>query len=271
MRTIKKILPLVAICFFTTSHAQFWKKITKRAERAAEEAVERKVEEKAARETEKTFDTVFNNKGKLFKKKKASKLDSYSFTHRYVMELISENDSTEIIYYLTNDHEYMASSFKMKNAQEFFTVMDLPNTAVHTFMNLGNKKSMSSFKIDLEEVDEAEMNINEFTITTTGQTKEIIGYQCEEYQVTGPQLSGKIWVTQDAGISIQKAFSRLQSKKIKGLKGMNQSWTSMVDGLVLEMKMIDYSQRNPEPIHMICTSLEETEFNIYTADYENQF
>lgn len=271
MKNIKGITLLIALCFCTTSNAQFWKKITKRAEQAAEEAVERKIEEKAARETEKTFDTVFNNKGKLFKKKKASKLDSYSFTHRYVMELISENDTTEITYYLTNDHEYMASSFEMKNAQEFITVMDLPNSAVHTFMNLGNKKSMSSFKIDLEEVDEAEMNMDEFVIAITGQTKEIIGYQCEEYQVTGPQLSGNVWVTQDAGITVQKAFSRLQSKKIKGLKGMNQSWTSMIDGLVLEMKMIDYSQRNPEPVKMVCTSLKESSFNINTIDYENQF
>lgn len=271
MKNRKPIVLIILMCFVTIGNAQFWKKVKDRAKQAVEETVERKVAEKTERETEKTFDTIFNNQGKIFKGKKAKKLGSYSFSHQYVMAIVSDNDSTEITYYLTNHHEYMASSFEMSKAQEFITVMDLPNSAVHTFMNLGDKKSMSTFKIDLEEVDEVEMNMNEFTMESTGQTKSIIGYPCEEYQVTGPQLSGTIWVTQNAGITIQKAFSRLQSKKIKGLKGLDPSWTSMVDGLVLEMKMIDYSQRNPEPLHMICTSLEETEFNIYTADYENQF
>lgn len=271
MKIMKIITMIVLFGLTAQGNAQFFKKLKDRAKEAAEQTIERKVAEKTERETDKAFDTIFNNQGKIFKGKKANKLDGYSFSHQYVMEIVSDNDTTEITYYLTNDNEYMASSFEMKNAQEFITVMDLPNAAVHTFMNLGDKKSMSSFKIDLDEVDEVEMNMNEFTISSTGQSKSIIGYPCEEYQVTGPQLSGKVWVTQDAGITIQKAFSRLQSKKIKGLKGMNQSWTSMVDGLVLEMKMIDYSQRNPEPLHMICTSLEETEFNINTADYENQF
>ena len=271
MKTLKGILLLVTLCFCTTGNAQFWKKITKRAERAAEEAIERKVEEKAARETEKTFDTVFNNKGKLFKKKKAEKLPNYKFSHQYVMEVISENDTTDITYYLTNKNAYMGSSFTAGKNQEFLTVMDLPNAAIHTFMDFGDRKTSSSIRIDLEEVEEVEMNRNEFTISATGQSKEIVGFLCDEFQVTGPQLSGKIWVTQEADISFQKAFTQLKSKKIKRLKGMNPSWTSMVDGLVLEMKMIDYSQKNPEPIKMICTSLSETDFSINTADYENSF
>ena len=271
MTTKKGVLLLVTLCFFTTSNAQFWKKITKRAEQAASDAVERKVEEKAARETEKTFDTIFNNQGKMFKGKKAKKLDNYSFSHQYVMEVISDNDTTDITYYLTNEHAYMGSSFTGGKDQEFVTVMDLPNSAIHTFMDLGGKKSMSSFKVDFEEVDEAEMNMNEFTIDATGKTKEIIGYPCKEYLVTGHHLSGRVWVTEDADISVQMAFSQLKSKKIKRLKGMNQSWLSMIDGLALEMKMMDYSQKNPKPIKMICTWLGESEFSINTADYENPF
>ena len=271
MKTIKFFTVLLLFGIITPTNAQLWNKLKKRATQAAEDAIERKVEEKAARETEKTFDTVFNNKGKLFKKKKAVKLEGYTFTHKYTMEVITENDTTDITYYLTNEYEYMGSSFVMGEDQEFLTVMDLPNSAIHTFMDFGDRKTSNSIKIDLNEVDEVEMNSNEFTVSATGKSKDIIGFTCEEFQVTGPQLSGTVWVTQEADISFQKAFTQLKSKKIKRLKGMDQSWVSMVDGLTLEMKMIDYSQRKPKPIKMICTSLHEYPFSITTADYENPF
>ena len=271
MRNLKGVLLIASLCVFTTSNAQFFKKLKKRAQEAAERAVERKVEEKTERETEKAFDTIFNNKGKLFKNKKAEKLDSYHFTHQYTMEVISEKDTTEITYYLTNEDEYMGSSFTAGKNQEFLTVMDLPNAAIHTFMDFGNRKTSSSIRIDIEEVKEAEMNSNEFTISATGKSKEIVGFICDEFQVTGPQLSGTIWVTQEADISFQKSFTQLKSKKMKASKGIDQSWVSMVDGLALEMKMIDYSRKNPKPIQMICTSLEELEFTIITEDYENPF
>lgn len=271
MKKIKMVLLIAALSFSTVSNAQFWKKLTKKAEAAAKDKIAQKVEEKTAKETEKTFDTVFNNKGKLFKKKKAEKLPTYKFTHQYIMEVISEKETIDITYYLTNQDEYMGSSFTAGKDQEFFTVMDLPNSAIHTFMDFGDRKTSSSIQIDLDEVEDAEMNSNEFTISATGKSKEIIGYICEEFQVTGPQLSGTVWVTQEADISFQKAFTQLKSKKIKRLKGIDQSWVSMVDGLTLEMKMIDYSQKNPKPIKMICTSLRETNFSIEIADYNNSF
>ncbi len=271
MRNLKGVLLIASLCVFTTSNAQFFKKLKKRAQEAAERAVERKVEEKTERETEKAFDTIFNNKGKLFKNKKAEKLDSYHFTHQYTMEVISEKDTTEITYYLTNEDEYMGSSFPTKKTQEFITVMDLPNSAIHTFMDFGDRKTSNSIKIDLDEVSPEKGQYEDFTINDTGNTKTIIDYQCHEFQITGPQLSGKVWVTQEAGISFQKAFTQLKSKKMKASKGIDQSWVSMVDGLALEMKMIDYSRKNPKPIQMICTSLEELEFSIITEDYENPF
>ncbi|MBT8195845.1 MAG: DUF4412 domain-containing protein, partial [Bacteroidia bacterium] len=255
----------------TPGHSQIFKKLSKRAKEAAEQTVERKVAEKTERETEKTFDTIFNNQGKLFKNKKVTPAESYSFSHTYIMEVISGKDTTDITYYLTNENEYMGSSFQMRDDQEFITVMDLPNSAIHSFMNLDGQKSCTSIKIDLDDVSDTELNANKFSISPTGQTKKIIGYDCQEYQVTGPQLSGKVWVTQDADISFQKAFTQMKSKKMKLNKGVDQSWVSMIDGLALEMKMIDYSRKNPESIYMLCKDIRETDFSINTSEYQNQF
>ncbi|MGJ8744371.1 DUF4412 domain-containing protein [Polaribacter sp.] len=268
MKTIKLIVTIITLLFVTQGQAQFWKKIVKKAEKVAEEVVERKVEEKAAKETEKGFDSVFNNQGNLFKRKKVKVAENYTFTHQYVMEITSDKNTTDITYYLTNENEYMGSSFTAGKDQKFITVMDLPNSAIHTFMDLGGHKTMNSLKIDLEDVGNMQTNTSDFTIVATGQTKEIIGYQCEEFQVTGPQLSGKVWVTNQADISFQKAFTQLKSKKMKLTKGMDQSWVSMVDGLTLEMNMIDYSRKKNKSVKMICTSLSKSDFSINTSQYQ---
>lgn len=52
---------------------------------------------------------------------------------------------------------------------------------------------------------------------------------------------------------------------------MDQSWVSSVDGLALEMKMIDYSQQNSKPIKMICTHLSERAFSSNTKEYEKPY
>lgn len=271
MKTIKIITVLLFLGLSIPGNAQFFKKLKKKAKEAAELTVERKVAEKTERETEKTFDTVFNNQGKLFKSKKVKPLERYTFSHSYTMEIISEKDTTDITYYLTNEHEYMGSSFTAGKNKEFITVMDLPNSAIHTFMDLGDNKTISSVKIDMEDLDGENMEQSDYSISPTGQTKKIIGFECQEFQVTGPQLAGTVWVTQEADISFQKAFTQLKSKKMKLNKGVDQSWVSMVDGLALEMKMIDYSRKNPKPIRMVCKDISETDFSIDTTEYQNPF
>ncbi len=271
MKIIKIIMVLIFLATSTQGNSQFFKRLSKKAKEAAEKTIERKVAEKTERETDKTFDTVFNNKGKLFKNKKTVKLDSYTFSHQYIMEVISEKDTTDITYYLTNEDEYMGSSFTMGKDEKFITVMDLPNSAIHSFMNLGDKKSMTSMKIDLEDVTDAEIDASDFSISPTGQTKKIIGFKCQEFQVTGPQMSGIAWVTQEADISFEKAFKQLKSKKIKAIKGMDKSWLGRIDGLALETRMIDYSSKKPILIKTICTSLTEIDFSINTSEYEKPF
>lgn len=146
--------------------------------------------------------------------------------------------------------------------------MDLPNSAIHSFMDMGGQKSMTSIKVDFNEFDKDELNTSKVNVVSTGQTKKILGYLCEEFQVTGPKLSGKVWATQETDISFQKAFSQRASKKRKNNKGIDQSWFNMVEGLILEMNMIDYSRKKPKPIKMECTKLSKQKFTIETELYK---
>ncbi len=255
----------------TATQAQFWKNLSKKAQEAAERTVERKVEEKSEREAEKSFDSVFNNQGKLFKGKKAAPAAMYTFTHIYSMDIVDGKRTTAVRYYLNIEQPYFGTSTVTEDGGQMVTVLDIPEQTAHTFMDMGDSKTIMSFGLDLEgEVDET-MDQASMEITITGNTKEILGYQCEEYQVTGPDHEGTLWVTQEASVSFSDAFVNLKSDKSQSNSGLNQAWMSMVDGLVLEMTMTDTTRKKPTTIQMICTDLQESEFSIDPSQYSKAF
>ena len=263
---IKALLLIAALCFSANSNAQFWKKLKKRAEEAAKETVAMKVEEKTARETEKTFDSVFNNKGKLFQGKKVAPSENYSFTHIYEMAIVSDKDTMPITYYLTNSGKYMGFSSKIGKGQQMLTVLDASKKTAYLFMEMGGKKTITSMPLDFEEAVEEEKDMNAAQVTATGRAKDILGYSCSEYEVISDDFEGAIWVTQDADITFSNAFDTLKQKRKS--KGPSQNVLKLIDGLTLEMDMTDTSKKNPKPVKMICTSLLKSDFTIDTSQYQ---
>lgn len=267
MKTIKFLLIMLISCTVTQGNAQFLKKLKKSAQEAAERTVERKVEKKTERETEKTFDSIFDNKRGVFNEKKEAPAEAYAFTHAYEMDIISEKDTTHVTYYLTNVDEFMGSAIQMKENEQMITVMDLPRKTAYNFMDFGANKSMMSIGIDFEKVAENQTD-KDVLIEATGNTKDILGYECEEYQVAGEDFKGTIWVTHEAEISFSDAFGKTKKNKNQGV---NQAWMGMVEGLTMEMNMTDTSKKKPKIIKMQCTRVDPTDYIIYTSDYENTF
>lgn len=271
MKTLQTLSLILAICFSTNANAQFLKKLKQKVSEATERTIERKVEEKTEKETEKAFDSTFNNQGKLFKGKKEAPADFYQFSYKYVMEITQKDEPTELIYYLTDQGQYLGSSVEMKENEQMLTVLDLTKKTAYSFMDLGDSKSMMSFPLDFEKVTDNTVENTEMTIEATGNNKVILGYNCDEYKVQGENSQGTIWVTQEAPISFSDAFSKINTNKIKSAKGVNQAWMSMVEGLTLEMNMTDTSKKKPSNIVMRCTALDPTDFTIETANYKKMF
>ncbi|MGB5437988.1 MAG: DUF4412 domain-containing protein [Maribacter sp.] len=267
MKTIKFLLIMLISCTVTQGNAQFLKKLKKSAQEAAERTVERKVERKTEQETGKTFDSIFDNQGGLLNGKKEAPAKTYAFTHAYEMDIIAEKDTTHVTYYLTNVDEFMGSALQMNENEQMITVMDLPRKTAYNFMDFGANKSMMSFGLDFEKVVENQTD-KDVLIEATGNTKEILGFECEEYKVAGEDFNGTIWVTHDAEISFSDAFGKTQKNKNKGV---NQAWMSMVEGLTMEMNMTDTSKKKAKKIKMQCTEVNPTDYIIYTSDYENSF
>lgn len=273
MKSLKAILFILIIFIAPNSNAQLLKKLTKKATEASERTLERKVEEKTETETEKAFDSTFNNQ-KQTKNKKSSSFNisaskvapaaNYNFSHKYVMQVKSDKNETILNYYLTNSGDYLASSVPDKNGNEDMkTVMDLSRKTMYMFMENKGDKSQMSMSLDLEEIADDASEETNVKVTPTGKTKTILGYVCQEYKVVGDDLNGSIWVAPNAEISFAKSFYNIKAKK-----GMDQSWMKMLNGLTMEMNMVDTSKQKPQNMSMTCIALEKIKLNIHSEDYK---
>ncbi|MEX0289438.1 MAG: DUF4412 domain-containing protein [Flavobacteriaceae bacterium] len=269
MRNFKSIIAVLLICLAANANAQIFKKLGKKAERAAERALERKVAEKTRRTTESAFDSVFNNKGKIFTQNKQQPAANYSFTHNYEMDVVIKNDTTHLAYFLSNKEEFMASVSNIKENERMTTLLDIPRKTVYNFMERGDTKSMMSIGIDLEKMASNKSEQNEIQIKATGNSKNILGYQCEEFYVVGDDFEGDIWVTREVDISFSDAFANIE--KGNKSKGLTQNWMSMANGLTLAADIWDTSKQKPVRIRMLCTHIGETDFTISPSDYKQSF
>lgn len=273
MKTIQLILLVFCLGFFSQGHTQILKKLGNKAKKAAERTLEKKVEQKTEKETEKVFDSTFNNQGTTKKKEErtynssVSKVDpaaNYNFSHKYVMQVKSDKNETVLNYYLTNSGNYIGSSVPDKKGnQDVITVMDLSRKTLFMFMENKGDKSQMSMNLDVGDVANDAMEETNVKVTATGNTKTILGYSCQEYKVVGNDLNGSVWIAPTADINFSKSFYNIKSKK-----GMDQSWMKMLNGLTMQMDMVDTSKRKPQNMSMTCIALEKIKLNIHTADYK---
>jgi len=273
MKTIKLIPIILSLLLSYNSEAQLLKKFKKKVSEAVERSIERKVEEKTEKETEKAFDSTFNNQSKTKKSKKNSPLltasnvapaASYNFSHKYVMQVKSNKKISTLNYYLTNSDDYIGSTIPNKKGKEdVITVMDISRKTMFMFMENKGDKSQMAMKLNLEEMTEDAIEETDVKITPTGKTKTILSYECQEYKVVGNDLNGSVWVAPNADISFAKSFYNIKAKK-----GIGQSWMKMINGLTMEMNMVDTSKRKPQNINMTCIALEKIKRNINTENYK---
>lgn len=277
MKTLQTLLAIIIIGFSTTTEAQIWKKLTKKAEKAVEKTLEKKVEQKAERETDKAFDSTFNNSSK--KKKKNSipfspmgsnktPESTYRFTHKYVLEMKSNNHTNEIIYYLNSHGDYNASTIPDTRGTNMINVMDMKNKAMFMFMeNNGAKQLMAmDFDMDIEDMADNAIEETEYSVKPTGRSKTILGYNAKEFETKGKDMHGTVWITNDVDISLFKAFSNEKTKK-----GIDKSWMKNMNGLLLEMTITDTSKRKPKVITMTCKEITKQNLTIDTSQYKKMF
>lgn len=100
------------------------------------------------------------------------------------------------------------------------------------------------------------------TITKTGNTKKILGYNCEEYLIQDEKHKSNVWITTE----IKLDYTKL-SKAIGGQKG-SASGSSEFDGQGMMMEMTSYNKKGEAETHMIMTEYKEETTTKSLSEYK---
>ncbi|WP_025741473.1 DUF4412 domain-containing protein [Aquimarina pacifica] len=275
-KNLSLLFVILSIIFWSPdANAQFFKKLKEKAEKAAERAIEKKVEQKTEKETEKAFDSTFN-RGSASKKNKnvlgVSKVQpasSYLFTHKYVMNLEIDKNTTTFDYYLIEDKEYMGFKVPGQEASGMFGVIDMSRSAMFSFMNNGGQQIYIATNMNPDEIANENLNRSKPKVTKTGKTKNILGYSSYEYLIKSDEFDGIAWITEDAEVEFSNYYSA-KNRKSKA-SDINDLWKDLPEGLVMEMDITDISQKKPTTIKMKCLALEKEALTIDTSSYKSMY
>ncbi|NMM46966.1 DUF4412 domain-containing protein [Marinigracilibium pacificum] len=172
--------------------------------------------------------------------------------------------------YFSENTEMFAISVAMddNNApEETIMVYDKPDKKMHMLMTSKGEKTAMSIPFNPDKIDEMTEDIvsDDYKIEKTGNTKKILGYNCEEYKFSSDDGTGSVWITDETGIS---------GKKIAGLLGMggkgknkNPFVGAQPDGLMLESHG---TTEKGEKYHMLATDIKlDGPITISTEGYKS--
>ena len=272
MKLIKILLTIIIFSISINTNGQFLKKLKEKAKQKVEREAERRAQRRVDKKIDKVYDkaeekideTVTIDKNKDGEAVTSSKI--FNFTHIYNMQMIDHKNKTiDFEYYLKNNVNYLAVNFpNMKN--KMISIMDMDKGKNIMLMENGDQKTQMTMKFNFKStVEEANKDI---TIEKTGASKKILGFTCYEYKVNGKDFNSNVWVTTEAGISFPKGFQGNGGKK---MKNQNNNWMFDMDGMVLEMTIVDTSRKKPRTSTMICTKLAKETITIDTSAYKKMF
>ncbi|WGK64042.1 DUF4412 domain-containing protein [Croceiramulus getboli] len=266
---MKRLVTLLIILTFSTSHGQFLKKLGNKALKSAERTIQRKVEHEASKKTNKMMDDIFKKEDTDSNDSANSDEFTYHFKSYYTMQIVQKKDTLLSTIYWGDDDHILGSRITLDTDQKVFSIIDLNQNLIHNLMDFGNQKTRTSMRFSPNEISQFTAQ-GEIKIEPLDKLKEILGYTCTGYSVQGDDYSGIVWVTEDSDIGHPEGLANLQKDKTQQ-SGINLQWMNHFDGLALEVDMTITNKRKPQRVLMRCVELGTIALQINTAYYKNTF
>ncbi|MEM8764388.1 MAG: DUF4412 domain-containing protein [Bacteroidota bacterium] len=261
MRTLT-ILTILLVYPTINLQSQFLKKLGDKAKKAAERTVERRVENETSEETDKALDKVIEGKPE-----EAASTTIFNFTDYMVMEIIDKKNSLITKYRVGATQGVFASEIEMKPGQKTISIIDVNQKKIFALSDFGDFKNRTTIPFS-KGMSKSVVVSQDWTVKPNGETKEILGYTCEGFDVGNEQYSGTVWVTNELDSKFPNMFKNMGQQKKKNNAAQ---WMNLVDGMALEIKIVDNSKRKPKTTHMICREIGSEDLTIDTKDYKTTF
>ncbi|TLP74274.1 DUF4412 domain-containing protein [Maribacter sp. ACAM166] len=272
MKTLKPLaLTLIFLLIGSSAQAQFWKKLTKKAEQAVEEVIVRKTSDKAAEMAEKSMDKIFDIDFSGPQVDPSILPERYDFEYKYTMQMKHKKGNMNMTYYLKPDAKYFGSQPEMEDnpmANGMFMLFDQELEIIVILMESENGKSghvLKSPTADIGEMAEQETtNINDYTFTELS-TKTILGYECQGFQMENDDMKMTMYIAMDSPVSFNQVFGDHMKTTPKGF---DPKWLKKADNsIVMEMDMI-HKKKEKYNMTMTCVALEKYPKTVVVSDYE---
>lgn len=291
------LLLLATISF--SAEAQFIKKIQKAANRGIENAIQQKVEQEATKITQKQLEKLFSDMYGDSEDGAPSGIDmsqimkgigepvdtesAYDFFGHIVFEMKSTDEKGKVAdpvlmkSYLSTSADYTGMEIvDPKNPKAMTSlVFDIKNQASVVFLDNKGEKSSFAYKMNFDGLDEAideELDAKaedyEVSVEKTGRTKDILGYECEEYHIKNEEGEGFYWIT-DTPIGGYSSFwssnSPLMTSKTQ--EKYAEHFNNMPKGNFMELT---YTSEESGTMEMKVTEINESASKSLTmAEYPN--
>ena len=256
-----------------TAQAQFIEKLKNRTKRAFEETVIRKAEQKVVEETDKAFE---KNEDKI-SQRKSSKVDpsklqgTYHYDWRYSLQMQRQKSSIQLDYHLRNEGTDYASIVEMEGkAIMEGTLMLMDESAGITAILMeqsGNKigQLMDSLSDEMMETSEDENPMKDAEFTEIG-TKEILGYECQGFQIENDEITMIMYLAFDTPVSFNKIYGGPSNNQLP--KGFDKKWLDKIgsNSLMMEMDLV-HKDKPKESSKIICVALEKEKLDIDLSGY----
>jgi len=274
---IKSFITLSVFLFLgMTAQAQFWKKIKDRAKEAAEETVLNKTSDKAAEKTDKALDKVFDmDFGKTSKVDPAILQKSYEYEWKYTLQMQHKKGNMNLNYHLREEGGDFGSTFEMDQGTELmkgmFMVMDQTAGVTAILMERNGKKFgqvLPSMTDDIVEVMEKNQKnpTEDFEFKEIG-TKEILGYECQGFQMENEDVVMTMYVAFDTPVSFNQMAAGQNAKRLP--KGFDPKWLDKIGDNSLMMEMDVVNKKKPKQnAKMVCVALEQEPMLVDMSEYE---
>ncbi|WP_194974385.1 DUF4412 domain-containing protein [Aquiflexum lacus] len=295
--TIKLLLLIIFLIISVDSHAQFAKQLKKAAERGVSRAIERKVESEmeklAMRQLNKVFKDVYGTEdveripgmdiGKIMEsiQNDVEVDESYDFTGYSILEITGIDEKGKSIdpvvlkSYLSENSSITGMEFSEKDKNDtetYVMIFDFNrNISITLFENDGQKMRMAfgydyaamSQAVDKEGTIEEGSDLNA-SFKKTGNSKNIMGHDCEEYLIETDENITNYWVTKSP-ITGQASFwgqnnpfltARMKEHNpdlfdnLPSGNMMEAYMESKKDKSKMEMKVIDLKENQPKSFLM---------------------
>ena len=289
MRSLKPILlfSLLTILSINSLEAQLLKKLKKRVQEATEDVIAEKAAQKVAQESGKALDSLLEidpDYQAKYPEHMAQMMaagsenipieDSYTFNTMviYEMSITDEDKSSEVNYemWFSENAPYMATQVN-NNAQPdpkdmpsaILSILDDKNQAMIIVMEeqkMAQLLSMSKIKNSAIAESEAEETDTAFeALKKTGNSKQILGYTCEEFVSENESSKLSFWVTTELTLFQKNMFFNMSQSLGGNTFG---EIPSEAKGFMMEMNYEDLSSKEKSKMQVVDIKNETKEINM---------